>query len=184
MPTTRRDFIKSFGISIASLVLTRCAPHEGTSSVDAEQPSSNLPRETPSAELIAVSKPTTIPTHEATAITTETQTVKNQPGSIREHPMTPADGLEYYPFDDPALPAHSRLRRCWENLYLLERHLYDPNWTGGNPRPMLIDCHTATLKELVITGELSQEGARELQRAYIVAINHVLTNSMPMVCYD
>jgi len=98
--------------------------------------------------------------------------------------MTPSDGLNYYPRNELNLPAYSRLRQCWENLYLLERHLYDPNWTGGDPRPMLIDNHLSALNGLVVMGELSRGGGRELQRAYVAAIDYVISNSIPMVCYD
>jgi hypothetical protein len=184
MSTTRRDFIKSFGISIASLVLTRCASNQNPYAVGTERSSANLLGHRSSIEATIPSKPSTTPTQEPTAITAETQTVKNTPSQIRGHPMTPEDGFKYYPFNDPALPANTRLRQCWENLYLLERHLYDPNWTGGDPRPMLVDSHLATLDELVVMGELSQEGARELHEAYLAAILHVLANSIPVACYD
>ena len=184
MVTTRRDFIKSFGISIASLVLTRCASNQAHYVADTEQTSTNLPVSRSRGEVTNSSKSSPNPTQAPTAITTETQTVENPPSQIKGHPMTPEDGLKYYPFNDPTLPANTRLRQCWENLYLLERHLYDPNWTGGDPRPMLVDCHLAALDEMVVMGELSQEGAQELHEAFLAAIKHVLAHSIPMVCYD
>jgi hypothetical protein len=184
MSTTRRDFIKSFGISIASLVLTRCASNQNPYAVGTEQPSANILGDRSSAEVTIPPKPSTTPTQGPTAITIETQTVENPPSQIKGHPMTPEDGLKYYPFNDPTLPANTRLRQCWENLYLLERHLYDPNWTGGDPRPMLVNSHLAALDEMVVMGELSQEGARELHEAFLAAIKHVLAHSIPVVCYD
>jgi hypothetical protein len=174
MSTTRRDFIKSFGISIASLVLTRCASNQNSYAVDIGRSSANLPEASSSA---------TLP-QEPTAKTIETQTLENPPSQIKGHPMTPEDGLKYYPFNDPTLPANTRLRKCWENLHLLERHLYDPNWTGGNPRPMLINSHLTVLDEMVVMGELSREGARELHEAFLAAIKHVLANSIPVICHD
>lgn len=184
MSATRRDFMRSLGIGIASLVLTRCASQQDPSSAGAERSNSNLPSDTPNAEMITASKPTASPSLEPTAITTETQIVKSTPGQIQGHSMTPSDGLKYFPYNDPNLPAFTRLRQCWENLYLLERHQYDPYWTGGNPRPMLIGCHLTALDELVVADELSREGAQELHGAFIAAINHVLTNSIPVACYD
>ena len=184
MVTTRRDFIKSFGISIASLVLTRCASNQDPYATGTERSSANIPGERSSAEATIPPKPSTTPAQAPTATITETQTMENPPSQTKGHPMTPEDGLKYYPFNDPTLPANTRLRQCWENLYLLERHLYDPNWTGGDPRPMLVDCHLAALDEMVVMGELSQEGAQELHEAFLAAIKHVLTHSIPMVCYD
>jgi hypothetical protein len=184
MATTRRDFIRSFGISIASLVLTRCASNQTPSADDTVQPSTNLPANRSSREGTISSKSTQNPTQEPTVINAETETIKNTPDQVQGHPMTPEDGLKYFPFNDPNLPAYTRLRQCWENLYLLERHLYDPNWTGGDPRPMLVESHLVALDELVVMGELSQEGAWELHEAFLAAIKHVLSNSIPMVCYD
>lgn len=179
MLATRRDFMRNLGIGIASLVLTRCTSQQDPSTAGEEQSLSNLPSDTRTAEAIAASKTATSPSLEPTSITTETQTVEYPPGQIKGNSMTPSDGLEFFPLNDPNLPAFTRLRQCWENLCLLERHLYDPNWTGGDPRPMLIDSHLTALDELVVMGELSQGGARELHGAFIAAINHVLTNSLP-----
>jgi hypothetical protein len=184
MLATRRDFMRSLGIGIASLVLTRCTSQQDPSTVGEEQSFSNLPSDTPTTELDAASKTASSPSQKPTTITTEPQIAENSPGQIQGHPMTPSEVLEYFPFNDPNLPAFTRLRQCWENLHLLERHQYDPNWTGGDPRSMLIKSHINALDELVVMGELSQEGAQELHGAFIAAINHVLTNSIPMTCYD
>jgi hypothetical protein len=184
MSTTRRDFIKSFGISIASLVLTRCASNQNPYAVEIEKSSANLPEASSSVEVAIPPKPSATSTQEPTAKTIETQTLEKPTSQIKGHPMTPEDGLKYYPFDDPTLPANTRLRKCWENLYLLERHLYDPNWTGGDPRPMLVNSHLTALDEMVLMGELSQEGARELHEAFLAAIKHVLANSITVICYD
>lgn len=184
MSTTRRDFIINLGISIASLALARCASYQDPSTNSTEQPSTSHPVENKGADAIMASKPTTKPPQEPTPIITERRSVKDAAGQIQEHPMAPADWLECDPCNDPTRPTYARLRRCWENLYLLERHLYDPNWAGVSPREMLIDCHIASLKDLVVMGELSQEGAREMHEAFLAAIQYVLTNSIQMTCYD
>jgi hypothetical protein len=183
MSPTRRDFIKSFGISIASLVLTRCASNQNSYVVGLEQSATDLLDEQTSSEVTTPFGPSSNPTQEPTPVATETQAAEIPASQARGHPMTPEDGLKYYP-NDPTHPAYTRLRQCWENLYLLERHLYDPNWAGGNPRPMLVDSHLAALDELVVMGELSRDGAGELHEAYLAAINYVIANAIPMVCYD
>ncbi len=184
MSSTRRDFIKSFGISIASLVLTRCASNQNDYVVGIEPSIANLPHEQTRSGVGISTKPSVNPSQEPSPMATKTQAVESPPSQVRGYPMTPEDGLKYYPFNDPTHPAYTRLRKCWENLYLLERHLYDPSWTGGNPRPMLVDSHLTALDELVIMGELSQEGAGELHEAFLAAINYVVANAIPMVCYD
>jgi hypothetical protein len=178
MVTTRRDFIKSFGISIASLVLTRCASNQTHHPIGTERSFANFPGDRSSMEVTTPSKPHTTPTQPPTAINIETQTFEKPPKQTTRHSMTPEDGFKSYPFNDPTLPPNTRLRQCWENLYLLERHLYDPQWTGGDPRPMLVGSHLATLDELVVMGELNQEGARELHEAFLAAIKHVLAHSL------
>ena len=179
MLATRRDFMRNLGIGIASLVLNRRESQQDPPKVGEEQSSSDLPGDTPTAEAIATSTTTTSPSLEPTTITTEIQTAENSPGQIEGRSMIASDRLENIPLNDPNLPAFTRLRQCWENLSLLERHLYDPNWTGGDPRPLLIDSHLTALDELVVMGELSQGGARELHGAFIATINHVLKNSLP-----
>jgi hypothetical protein len=181
MATTRRDFIKSFGISIASLVLARSASSQASSAVATEQPSAHIPGNRPSCEGMNPFKPTTNSNQETTVITIERQRVENKVGETQEQPMTPFDRLEQDLCIDPSLPAHSRLRRCWENLNLANKHLSDPDWAGGSPHEMLINCHAATLKELVVMDELSQEVAGELHEAFLAAINYVFATAIPTV---
>jgi hypothetical protein len=184
MYATRRDFIKNLGISIASLVLTRCASQQYSPMEDVERLSSKPRGVKPSDVAISAFNPTANTAQEPTAKVIERQSLTRRVFPDQKQPMTTADWLECDPCNDPSTPPYRRLRQCWENLNLVNRHLFDPNWSGGSPREMLIDCHVATLKELVEMGELSQEGSQEIHEAFLAAINYVLTNSIPMVCYD
>ncbi len=177
MSTTRREFIINLGISIASLALTRCASYQDSSSMSTERSSTNLPADNKRDNVIMASKPARTTPQEPTETITKRPNIQGTPDQAAKHPMTPAEWLECDPCNDPTLPADGRLRRCWENLYLLEKHLYDSNWAGMSPREMLIDCHISTLKDLVIMGELSHEGAREMHEAFLAAIQYVLTNA-------
>ncbi len=184
MSTTRRDFIINLGISIASLVLTRCASYQDPSTNRLERPSANDSVEHERANLTVASTPTTNLSQKPKPIFNERRSVQGAIRPAHKHTMTPSEWMECDPCNNPSLPAYGRLRLCWENLYLLERHLYDPYRSSVSPREMLIDCHNATLKDLVAMGELSQEGAHEMHEAFLAAIQYVLTNSIEMTCYD
>jgi hypothetical protein len=183
MFTTRRDFIINIGISIASLVLARCASYQDSSATSAGLPSTNNLTDNKSADLMS-SKSTTTSSQDANLLLNDRRSNNATASRIQDHATTPEEWTECGRCNDPTLAPYGRLRLCWENLSLLERHLYDPNWAGVSTREMLIDCHIATLQDLVKMGELSKEGAREMHEAFLAAVQYVLTNSVDMVCYD
>ena len=172
MTATRRDFMKSLGISLASMILAQCTSHNDKllSSVGSvplsPAPPNNLPIVTSSAS----------PTPDQKAGVAETRTDAT--------PTSTTNPMEYESIVDISLPADKQLRQCWEKLPLIERHLYDPYWTGEDPRPMLIECHLAALNDLVVMGELSQAASEELHQAFIAAMHKVQSESLPLVCYD
>jgi hypothetical protein len=183
MSNTRHDFIINIGISIASLVLARCASYQDTTTKSLESPSTDNPIDHKNADLPS-SKPTTLPSQDTNPIVAERRSKNDAADQIQEHLTTLKEQLDCVRCNDPTLPPYGRLRLCWENLYLLESYLYDPNWADVSPREMLINCHTTTLQDLVVMGELSQEAAREMHEAFLAAIQYVLTNSVEIFCND
>jgi hypothetical protein len=180
MSNTRRDFIINLGISIATLVLTRCASYQDSSTTGAEPPSTDNPIDPKNPGSIS-SKPTTLLSQDANPMTAERRSNNATEGQIQDHTTTLEEWQECGQRNDPTLTPYDRLRLCWENLSLLESNLYDPNWQSVGPREMLIDCHTETLQDLVVMGELGQEGAREMHEAFLAAIHYILTNSVEVV---
>ena len=122
MSPTRREFIQSLGITLASLMLTRCGP-------------------TPDPEVII----------ECYIIVTDEVEV----------PRGKAQRLQ-------------RVRDCWSRLDWLAEQAQEGAEEARLAKQELIEEHSAALRELVASVEMSEDVDDYVQLAFEAAVNHVI----------
>ena len=177
MSLPRRDFMKSLGISIGSILLVgRLQPHDQGDA----PPQTRTPTPTPSSMPQSNTDPVTIERYSTSMglFPQETSTMTEEDPA--ENPSTPA----YYPFNDPNLSPRARLRHCWFYLSWLARRYEESQTTGEWAKDLIIRSHRAALVELIVAGKMSEAIARDVQKGFDAAVNHIHTSTLPMVCYD
>ena len=177
MSIPRRDFMKSLGVCIGSVLLARNAQpnnpgnpqgiRENTIHSSSKSALSNLdtvanePHPTPTALLPQE------PTPEADKDSSES-----------------SSETDFYHFNDPNLPPRARLRHCWFFLSWLARRYDEGPLIGEWARDLLLSSHRAALVELIVAGKMCEVIARDVQKGFDAAVNHVQTSNVPIVCYD
>ena len=161
MSLSRRDFMKLFGVSVASLLLSRCQSLPGLTSTP-------RPTKTPEGPTITCYDMAIPPT--PTPPPVETMVGCYEP--TMPPVATPTSAF---------LAARGRLRVCWLNFGEVSRQAYsDPDNALGE---QLLADHRAALDELVAAGELSAPVADLVHEAYGAAVYHVWRTAAPITCY-
>lgn len=189
MAVTRRDFMKSVGISITSIILARCTPihDQGSPQVSTKAPSEPTIWPTSSIKVDIHHTPTTRPTSDQTLSPSETELNRatQEATSTAEAPspsQTPDE--THFPFNDPSYSAEARVRECWLHLEWLEDQSKGDYERGKWARDLLDDGYRSALNELMASGAMSEATAQELEVAFHEATNHVFLSSVPVTCYD
>jgi hypothetical protein len=189
MAVTRRDFMKSVGISITSIILARCTPiyDQGNPQVSTKVPSEPTMWPTPSIKADIRHTPTTRPTSEQTLAPSATElngaTLEaTSTAEIILPSQIPDDTL--FPFKDPSYSAKARFRECWLHLDWLADQSKGDYERGKWARDLLDDSYRSALNELTASGAMSEATAQELAVAFREATNHVFLSSVPVTCYD
>jgi hypothetical protein len=131
MTPTRREFIQSLGVALASWVLTGCGP-------------------TPEPDVII----------ECYIIVTDEVEV----------PRGKAQRLQ-------------RVRDCWSRLDWLAEQAQEGAEEARLAKQELIEEHSAALRALVASGEMSEDVDHYVQLAFEAAINHVIEPDIVSTCY-
>lgn len=164
MSPTRREFIRRFGIAVASALATRCT-----------FPPVRLARPTPEVTCYEVVAPTLTPPPEAQ--------LTRQAGALAA--TVAAGGL---PVDATrqatAALDRERLRALWLGLDALARSAQDELEGSERMRDGLIAEHRLILDELVSLGELSEAVAAYVQAAFDAAAYHTWRANVPVTCYE
>ena len=177
MSIPRRDFMKSLGISIGSILLAGCAqPNDqgdpqAITQISTQTSSFNA---LPNIEAVTVE-----PYPTSTALFPQEPTTQ-----IDEAPTESPTTTEIFPFNDPTLPPRARQRHCWFYLSWLARRYEEDPEKGEWARDLLVISHRAALVELIVARKMSEAIARDVQKGFDAAVNHVHTSAVPVVCYD
>jgi hypothetical protein len=165
-PLTRREFMKTFGVSLASLIIAGCRlsqlPPQSTS-VPQNPLSTSVPPKTPTL------KPT------QTQELVEVQTCYIVVTVVKPTAIT--------------LSPRNRLRACWLSFNeLAAKTQSGKNSTTedafDNPfGAQLTADHRRALDELVAADELEPATADLVQEAYDAAVYHVWRSNVPITCY-
>jgi len=174
MSIPRRDFMKSLGISIASILLSGGAqPNEkGGPQIISTQVSSFSALSNAEAATIE-------PYPTSTALFPQEPTAQ-----VNENSFNNSTTTELFHFNDPNLSPRARLRHCWFFLSWLARRYEEGPLIGGWARDLLISSHRSALVELVVAGKMSEVIARDVQKGFDAAVYHVNSSALPVVCYD
>jgi hypothetical protein len=165
-PLTRREFMKTFGVSLASLIIAGCRlsqlPPQSTS-LPQNPLSTSVPPKTPTL------KPT------QTQELVEVQTCYIVATIVKPTAIT--------------LSPRDQLRACWLSF----NELAAKTQSGENSTPdasdsdpfgaQLVADHRAALDEMVAGGELDPGVADLVQEAYAAAVYHVWRSNAPITCY-
>jgi hypothetical protein len=174
MSIPRRDFMKSLGVSIASILFTG-----GTQSNEKSVPQAFSAQVSSSIHGSKVGDPPSERFPASASLFPEEPTPV-----FEEVPTENPSNSESLPFNDPDLSPRARLRYCWFFLSWLARRYQEGSLIGEWARDLLITSHRAALVELIVAGKMSEVIARDVQRGFDAAVNHVHTSNAPMVCYD
>jgi hypothetical protein len=163
MTPTRREFIKSAGITIASLVMARCTSSKETST----------PVVRTRYEPTAVLDPT--PTNTA-QLAQQTPVLSDVVESGDLEPSTVAQAQ--------AAIERDRLRACWLQLDQLAPEAQASYGQEVQARDELIAAHQVAVNALVVAGELDAAVAEQVQVAFHAAAHDVWYRSFPLnICY-
>jgi hypothetical protein len=160
MSPTRREFIKQFGVMLASLVVSNCTPG-----------SRGRPAYTPIITCYEAVEPTPTPptadqlTRQADILTTS--------GSL--DPEATRQAL--------AAIGRERLRATWQQLNDLAAETTADFEGSEQKRDALVADHRAALDDLVAHGELAEAVAGPVQVAFEAAAYHVWRSNAPITCY-
>ncbi len=171
-PLTRREFMKTFGVGLASLILASCKP------LAQEEAGTKTP--TPLPIVVACYEPTAV-------INTPTPT-PTDPGDIPVVSCYAA--IPITPTTSPTLTARDQLRACWLSFNELAQKTLSGNNQGGSDSGsdpfgvQLLADHRRALDELVAAGELTPAVADLVQTAYGAAEYHVWRSNAPITCYE
>jgi hypothetical protein len=164
MSPTRREFIRRFGIAVASALATRCT-----------FPLGHSVRSTPEVTCYEVVAPTLTPppesqlTRQADALAT-TVAAGDLPVNATRQATAALD--------------RERLRALWLGLDALARSAQDELEESEPMRDNLIAEHRLVLDELVSLGELSEAVAEHVQAAFDAAACHTWRANVPVTCYE
>ena len=174
MSLPRRDFMKSLGISIGSILLA------GYTQPNDPQASAQIPTQTPS-----FNTQTNMEVFIAERYSTSAGLFPQKPTpQIDEVPTENSRSTDLYSFNDPSLSPRARLRHCWFYLSWLARRYEEGPLKGEWARSLLITSHRAALVELIVAGKMCEAIARDVQKGFDAAVSHVNSSNVPAVCYD
>lgn len=177
MPNPRRDFMKSLGISLGSILISGCVQSDGPDDlfVFPQRSTKSQP-----SEGLTVSETETVQPDPTSTTFSQGKTIVPSAASSTADPPN----KEIYPFNDPNLPPRARLRHCWFYLSWLARCYAENDAKGKWAEDLLRMSHRAALVELIAAGKMSETIARDIQSGFDSAINHVHSSAIPMTCYD
>jgi hypothetical protein len=164
MALTRREFIKSVGIVLASLMHVRCTAivqkrATSTAVITCYEPVAPPVTPTPTGQLV-----------QRTAILSDvTKTGDVDPNTIRQ---------AYVALN------RDRLRACWVALDRLAERAAQDGERSERGRKQLVAEHRAVLDELVTVGELTGAVADQVQIAFTEAAYHIWATHVPLICYE
>ena len=166
MSIPHRDFMKSLRISIGSILLAGCAQPNGQGD---PQAISQISTQTSSFNALPNMEAVTVEPYPTSTALFPQEPTTHIDAAPTEIPTT----TEIFPFNDPTLPPRARLRHCWFYLsWLARRYVEDPA-QGEWARDLLVTSHRAALVELIVAGKMSEAIARDVQKGFDSAINHL-----------
>lgn len=184
MRLTRREFIKQFGIALASLVSARCVP-------PIEQPTPTYQvfcyaRVTPTPTAASSPTPTcyepmSSPTPSPTPVNQLTRQAQALTATVEAGGLPPEATRQAW-----AAISRERLRACWLRFDWLAQQTqqWDQKDQDMQPSQELLAEHRAALDDLVAASELPAPVAAQVQAAFDAAVYHVWRANAPITCYE